>query len=129
LHPRNKDLGKYVDEKTKTVSEARQGIVQATRMFQASGVPVRWFNGPFSNITIIDRRNSIYARARIEPWFVLVEAPKWQNYVIYQKDNRDAYDTIVNMFDAMWRDEKWTMVAPTGDELEKFKDELPNKDN
>jgi hypothetical protein len=126
LHPWNQDLGRYIDEKKWTVPEARQGIVQATRIFQDSGIEVRWFDGPFSNITIVDRQDPIDARVRVEPWLPLMEPPKWQNYVVYQKDNLDAYNNIVGMFDAMWDHRKWTTAAPTGEELERFKDKNPN---
>ena len=83
-------------------------------------MPVKWLNGPFSIITILDPNDPIYARARIEPWLILVESENWSNYLIYKKDNNEAYATVLDAFNAMWNHPEWTMEAPRGVALEEF---------
>jgi hypothetical protein len=119
LHPWNANVDQYG---TETAQDARENIVKTTRAFQAAGRPVKWFDGPFSIITVVDPDIPECARVRVEPWLVLVDAQKWQNYVIYQKDNDEAFTTVEKAFEAMWAK---AIEAPKGEELEKFRNEKP----
>lgn len=117
LHPCNADIDRYTDA-TIAISKLQSDIIHATRTFGAAGVEVRWFDGPFNLMTILDPGDADQARARVETW-MFTDSDNWQNYLVYARDNPEAYATIVSTFDAMWDHPTWTRKPPA--DLENFK--------
>ncbi len=74
-------------------------IKHTSRTFKKTA-EVKWFNGSFPSITI-GNPNTNNAWARVEVFFYS-ESAKWQNYLVYYRDNKEAYNTIKNSFDNMW---------------------------
>ena len=112
IHPEWKGLAMYASapEYRAKPHDLQSDIVFATEAFQKNGTKVKWFDGIFNLITIIDPSTD-KARARVEVWF-FEETDRRQNYVIDRQENGVAYDAILDTFNKMWNDPLWSHEPP-----------------
>ena len=113
IHPNSTILPMYSYASPETnIQDLKSDILKATELYQGreKGTEVRWFNGLFNLITLLDPGTK-KAQARVEVW-LFEESSKRQNYVINQKTNQEAYKAILDTFNKMWNDKQWCQKPP-----------------
>jgi len=112
-NPDNVELNKYAKiagwgDPTEVISNIRFG----ERVFSKAGTEVRWYDAPFTHSITIGDPDSRNAWARVEIQFY-GRSEVWQNYLVYRRDNKVAFDNIKSVFEKMWESE-WSKKTEIG---------------
>lgn len=91
-------------------SDIESDVQIATREFAKVGTEVRWYEGPLASITLGDPcKHNAWARVEVR---LPIDNARWQSYLIYKRDNEEAYKAVLDSFLYMWNHQKWTREAP-----------------